>query len=223
MFLYLIVSPTLTAAAAFLFLGRILDGASIPRSRDEWESLVRDPALKAVAVFVPAYIIYLALSQPALFDYSPGGLYLRFAVRDYFGWFALLSVAMYLTTRPMRRRAAGEQYLAYLVFYTVAITLLSIADVLLHDGVWTVEELFLRPTTRALLLAMYPIAFTVADTARGGGWAVVLMVIQPLVAAAVPMWFEWLRPGYSLIALAGLALVTACGVWWLARRGAARR
>ncbi|MCG8480664.1 MAG: hypothetical protein MI724_16340 [Spirochaetales bacterium] len=223
MFLYLIVSPALTVVAAFFLLGGRLDGASIPRGRDEWESLVRNPALAAVGAFIPIYIVYLALSTPDLFQYSLGGLYLRFAIRDYFGWFALLCVAAYATARSRRQRTAGEQYLAHAVFFTVAVTLLSIADVLLHDGVWTAEELFLRPTARALVLVMYPIAVTVADTARGGGWAVVLMVIQPLIAALIPMWFEWLRPGYSLISLAGLVLVTLCGVGFLLFRGAARR
>ncbi len=223
MFLYLIISPALIAATAFLMLGRGIDGASMPRGRDEWERLVRNPALAAVGVFVPMYGLYLALSSPDLFRYSLGGLYLQFVIRDYFGWFALLCVAAYATARSRRQLVAGEQYLAHAVFFTVAVTLLSIADVLLHDGLWTAEELFLRPTTRALLLVMYPIAFTVADTARGGGWAVVLMLIQPLIAALVPMWFEWLRPGYALIALAGLFLVTSCGVGLLLFRGAARR
>ena len=223
MFLYLITSPALTAVVAFFLLGGRLDGASIPRGRDEWESLVRNLALTAVVAFIPLYIVYLALSAPDLFRYSLGGLYIRFVVRDYFGWFALLSVAAYATGRCRRQRSAGEQYLAHAVFFTVAVTLLSIADVLLHDGLWTAEELFLRPTARALMVVMYPIALTVADTARGGGRAVVLTAIQPLVAALTSMWFEWLRPGYSLIALAGLVLVTAGGVGLLFFRGVPRR
>ena len=45
-----------------------------------------------------------------------------------------------------------------------------------------------------MLLALYPIAITRADTATGGGWAVLFLVVAPFLCAVPAMFAEWLRP-----------------------------
>ena len=108
-----------------------------------------------------------------------------------------------------------DQFLLHLVVATVMLTLLSWGDAVVHTGSWTAHELFFRPLIRAAFLLLFPVALTVADTSHGGGWAVLVMILQPLVAALVPMWFEWIRPGAAVGALMVFLIGTGAALWFL--------
>ena len=97
----------------------------------------------------------------------------------------------------------------------VMVFLLSLGDIVMGDSLWTAEELFLRPLARVLMLVFFAVALTVADNARGGGWAVLAMLVQPVFAALMSMFFNWIRPGLAVVTLAAMAGLTAVAVWFL--------
>jgi hypothetical protein len=140
-------------------------------------------------------------------------LFFRSLLLDYFGWFALQSVVSFLLVRRIRNRPENDQYIVHLVVATVLVFLLSVAEVVTAGPVFTAEALFLKPLARMFLLALIPVALTVADNARGGGWAVLALILQPIPAAAMTMLFEWIRPGAAMLVLLALGVGTS-GVLW---------
>lgn len=166
----------------------------------------------AALAFIPMYALY-RLMGAQLFSYSPSGLFFRSLLRDYFGWFAAQSTVSFLLVRRVRNRPEQEQYIVHLVVAAVLLTLLSVAELITAGPAFTAEELFLKPLARILLLALIPVALTVADNAKGGGWAVLTLILQPLPAAAMTMLYEWIRPGAASLVLVALALGTGAVLW----------
>ena len=221
MTLFLILSAPLVGAAAYVLIGPRFPGFRRPRAGTERIRTVRNPVVIAAVMFIPLYLVHLVVSSAEWFPYSPGGLFTRALVTDYLGWFLLQSLLSYLVVRRLRNAPEGLQYLVHLIVAVVLLTFLSVAEVIGSDGFWTTEELFLRPLSRGMLLLLFPVGLTVADNARGGGWAVLLLFIQPFLAALAAMWFEWIRPGAAIVAAAVLVAATVVALWMLVfRRGA---
>ena len=213
MTLFLITAPLLVGFLSFFVLAPRFGGGKIPGAG--FAQVVRNPAIVAALSFVPLFIVYLFAQRDTGFGYSPAGLYSYAVVRDYLGWMAVQSVVSYLLVRRIREHPVSDQFLLHLVVATVMLTLLSWGDAVVHTGSWTAHELFFRPLIRAAFLLLFPVALTVADTSHGGGWAVLVMILQPLVAALVPMWFEWIRPGAAVGALMVFLIGTGAALWFL--------
>jgi hypothetical protein len=210
---FLILSTPLSAVIAYTFIApRFGGGTSVVSDVNARRQVVRNPTVVAVLAFIPMYALYRFVGAD-LFPYSPTGLFFRSLLLDYFGWFALQSVVSFLLVRRIRNRPENDQYVVHLVVATVLVFLLSVAEVVTAGPVFTAEALFLKPLARMFLLALIPVALTVADNARGGGWAVLALILQPIPAAAMTMLFEWIRPGAAMLVLLALGVGTS-GVLW---------
>jgi len=213
MTVFLILSVPLAAVSFFTLIGPRFSGTQILLSDIRTRRrIIRNPIVAAAVAFVPMYALYRIVGADA-FSYSPGGLFLHALLRDYFGWFALQSSISFVLVHRVRNLPEQEQYVIHLVVATVLLFLLSVAEVITAGPAMTVGELFLSPLARVALLALIPVAMTVADNAQGGGWAVLTLILQPIPAAAVTMLFEWIQPAGAVFTLLGFLLVTG-GVLW---------
>ncbi len=213
MTVFLILSVPLAAVSFFTLIGPRFSGTPLLLSDIRTRRLtIRNPIVTAAVAFVPMYALYWTIGADG-FSYSPGGLFLHALLRDYFGWFALQSTVSFLLVHRARNLPEQEQYVIHLMVASVLLFLLSIAEVITAGPAMTAGALFLRPLARIALLALIPVALTVADNAQGGGWAVLALILQPIPAAAVAMLFEWIRPVGAVFTLLGLLLATAGVIW----------
>lgn len=213
MTIFLILSVPLAAVSFFTLIGPRFSGTRLLLSDIRTRRLIiRNPIVVAAVAFIPMYALFQTVGVDA-FSYSPRGLFLHALLRDYFGWFALQSTVSFLLVHRVRNLPEQEQYVIHLMVAAVLLFLLSVAEVITAGPAMTVGELFLKPLARVTLLALIPVALTVADNAQGGGWAVLALILQPIPAAAVTMLFEWIQPVGAVFALIGLLLATG-GVLW---------
>ncbi|MFO8042066.1 MAG: hypothetical protein R6U25_02590 [Alkalispirochaeta sp.] len=213
MTVFLLLATPLAAITAYTFIAPRFGGGTVALSDARTRrQVLQKPIVVGALSFIPLYAIH-SFVGPDLFRYSPGGLFFRSFLFDYFGWFAVQSVVSFLLVRRVRNRPEQDQYVIHLVVATVMLSFLSVADVITAAPAMTVEELFLRPLARIALLALMPVALTVADNARGGGWAVLVMILQPIPAAAMSMLYRWIRPGAAMVVLLALLIATG-GVLW---------
>ncbi|MDA3950789.1 MAG: hypothetical protein PF508_16400 [Spirochaeta sp.] len=214
MALFPIIFPLLGSVAFLAFFAPQIGVSSGPSGVPFHAGNVRNPAVKSFFLFVPLYVARLAVFRFSDFEYSLQSLYLRYLFLDYLGLFVLIGGLAFFMNRAVRQEGPLEQYIGYLTFFTVYVVLFSVADAFLHDGYWTVYELFLRPVAMVVLLALYPMAITRADTATGGGWAVLYLVIAPFLCAIPAMLAEWLHPGAAILSAAGCVALAAGAIWW---------
>lgn len=222
MFVYGILAPLLGAIASISFVAPALGGAPNLASGDR-NTFVRGPAIKAFFFFVPVYLLLFTYRRLVPFDgtYRLLNLYIHAFFGDTFGLTALISIGSVLSNRRLRNGAPGELFTAHIVFFAVAFTMLATADAIGQVGVWTGWELVLLPILRVSTVIVIPLSLTVADTVHGGGWAALLLIIQPLVAAVAPMLAEWLLPGAAVAAIVALAALTGGALWGFAFRAGA--
>ena len=214
-----IIFPVLGSIAFLSFFAPRLGASSVLFGVPFHAGNVRNPAVKSFFLFVPIYLVRLAVFRFSDFEYSLQSLYLRYLFIEYLGPFVLLGGLAFFMNRAVRRESPVEQYIGYLTFFTVHVVLFFVAEAFLHDGYWTVYELFLRPVAMVVLLALYPIAITRADTATGGGWAVLYLVVAPFACAVPAMLAEWLRPGTAILSAAGCVTLAAGAIWLELFRG----
>lgn len=219
MALFPIIFPLLGSAAFLAFFAPQIGLSSGPLGVPFHAGNVRNPAVKSFFLFVPIYVARRAVFRFSDFEYSLQSLYLRYLFLDYLGPLVLLGGLAFFMNRALRRESPLSQYIGYLSFFTVYVVLFGLAEALFHDGYWTVYELFLRPVLTVVLIALYPMAITRADTATGGGWAVLYLVAAPFLCAVPAMLAEWLRPGAAVLATAGCVAAAAGAVWWELFRG----
>lgn len=213
MTVFLLLATPLAAITAYTFIAPRFGGGTVALSdASTRRQVLRNPIVVGALSFIPLYAIQTLVGAD-VFRYSPAGLFFHSFLFDYFGWFALQSVISFILVRRVRNRPEQDQYVIHLVVATVMLSFLSVAEVVTAAPVLTVEELFLRPLARVALLALVPVALTVADNARGGGWAVLALIIQPIPAAAMSMLFAWIRPGAATVVLLALVAGTAGTLW----------
>jgi len=222
MFIYGVLAPALAAVASISFVAPALGGAPNLASGDR-ERYLRDPAIKAFLYGVPVYLLLLAYRHLIPLDrtYRLINLYLDALVSDTFGFAVLIAVGSVLFNRHLRDGAPGELFTAHSAFFAVAYTVLAVAEAAAHPGVWTIWELTTQPVLWISTVVVFPLSLTVADTVHGGGWAALLLIIQPLVAAAVPMLSAWLLPGAAIAAAVGVVALTGGALWGFAFRAGA--
>lgn len=223
MFVFGLLAPLLGAVSSISFIAPALGGAPTLESPADRVKSLRDPAIKSFFYFVPLYLLLFAYRRIASIDgtYRLLNVYARGFFGDSFGVTALLAVGGFLTNRHLRNGTPGELFAAYTAFFAVAYTLLAGADAVSHLGVWTTWELVLLPLVRVSTIVVIPLSLTVADTVHGGGWAALLLIIHPLVAAVAPMLAGWLLPGAAVAATAALLALTGAAVWGFAFRAGA--
>jgi hypothetical protein len=214
--------PLLGAVGCLALIGPRLGAVSRLSDIPFSVATIRDPMVKAFFLFFPFYLGRLGFFRFVESDYSPVGLYLYYLIADYLGVFLVLTVLAFFVNRSLRTRDSLEQYLGYLSFFAVFLGLTFLMDSVLHDGYWTLYELFLRPLVSLALLVLVPLSVTRADNATGGGWAVLILIAAPFPAAAPAMWSELMRPGAASVATAGMLLLTAAAVYWEAFRETGR-
>jgi hypothetical protein len=219
MTLFLLVSAPLTAYLAYTVFVPAFGGVVLSAG-DLRARALRNPLIAGALAFIPMYALYSVLDEPAAFGYSPAALYLHALVRDYLGWFGLAAAVSFVVVRPLRGSPAAEQYLAHLSFLVVPTAFLAVAEFITGDSVWTIYELFLKPIARSVMLIIFSIGLTVADGVRGGGWAVLGLIVIPALAALVPMWHNLLQPGSAVLSLVALLVLSGGTVWLLLYRGA---
>ncbi|MFW6227858.1 MAG: hypothetical protein ACOC2V_00245 [Alkalispirochaeta sp.] len=218
MSLFPLLLPLFSAAGALAVLSSRFASVHTVRDLPVDAETMRNPAIKALFFFVPLILVRLAFYRFLQFPYSLGGLYGRFLLEDILGPLFFTTIGAFFFNRRNRTREPLEQYLGYLVFFTVVFFLISGSDVILEDGYWTLYELFLRPLLYASMIWLFPVAITQADTATGGGRAALYVILAPFPAGLVPMAAEWLRPGAAILATLGhVALVSAAIYWELFR------
>lgn len=222
MFIYAILAPVLAAFASISFVAPALGGAPDLASGDR-QRYLRDPAIKAFLYVVPVYLLVLAYRHLIPLDgtYRLVNLYLHALVGDTFGFALLIALGAVVFNRDLRDGAPGELFTAHTAFFAVAYTVLAIADSAGHPGVWMTWELAMQPILRVSTVVVFPLSLTVADTVHGGGWAALLLVLQPLVAAVVPMLAEWLLPGAAIAATVAVVALTGGALWGFAFRAGA--
>lgn len=218
MTLFLILFAPLTAISAFSLFRERFAADDVPPVGRERHRVFRTPGIVAALAFLPIYGLRL-LAAPDLFHYSPGGLYLQALIREYLAWLVLQSIVSYLLVRRVRDLPEAHQYVVHLTVAGVMFFMLTVFDIVLADVHWTIEELFYRPLNRSMMLVLFPIALTVADNVRGGGWAVLALVVQPLLASVNFMLAEWIEPGGALAVLVATVGYTGFVVWFLLYRG----
>jgi len=211
----------LVAIIAGTYLAPRLGGPGSSPVRYLLEPTIWNPVIVSVLAFVPMILVYLGLSRDGLFSYTPGGLFFKALIRDYLGWFAVQSVISFALVRRGSKRSPEDQFMLHLIVGATLLSLLAVGEVILADSVWTVDELFLKPFARGILLVLFPVAITVADNARGGGWAALLLIVVPPVPAVMTMFAELIRPGGAILLAVLLAIVAIGAVWYLLFRGAA--
>ncbi len=214
MALFPILLPLLGAAGCLAFIGPTLAEVTKLSDIPFNTETVRNPMVKAFFIFVPFYLGRIGSIRFVELSYSPAGLYLFYLLVDYLGVFITLAVLAFFLNRTLRRRSSLEQYLGYLSFFSVILFLMFFMDAVLNDGYWTLYELFLRPLVSLSLLVLIPLSVIKADNATGGGWAALIAIGAPFIAALPAMWSEWMRPGAAVAATAGVLLLTAAAVYW---------
>jgi hypothetical protein len=219
MTVFLISSPVLVAIIAGTCLAPRFGGPGISPIRHLLQPTIWNPVIVSVLAFVPMILLYLVLSRDGLFSYTPGGLFFKALIRDYLGWFAVQSLISFAVVRRGSTRAPADQFVLHLIVGAALLTLLALAELVIADSIWTAEEILLKPFARAILLVLFPVAITVADNARGGGWAALLLLLLPPVPAAMTMYAELIRPGGAVLVAALLAIVATGAVWYLLFRG----
>jgi hypothetical protein len=219
MTVFLISSPVLVAIIAGTFLAPRFSGPGISPVRHLLQPTIWNPVIVSVVAFVPMILLYLVLSRDGLFSYTPGGLFFKALLRDYLGWFAIQSLISFALVRRDATRPPVDQFMLHVIVGATLLLLLALGEIVLADGVWTVEEVFLRPFARSVLLVLFPVAITVADNARGGGWAALLLLLLPPVPAAMTMFADLIRPGAAILLAVSLAALAAGAVWYLLFRG----
>lgn len=222
MFVYGILAPALAAVASVSFIAPALGGAPDLASGDR-DRYLRDPAIKAFLYVVPVYLLLLAYRHLIPLDrtYRLINLYLHALVGNTFGFALFIALGAVFSNRHLRGGAPGELFTAHTAFFAVAYTVLAAADAASHSGVWTTWELTMLPVLWISTVVVFPLSLTVADTVHGGGWAALLLVVQPLVAAVVPMLAEWLLPGAAVAATLGVVALTGGALWGFAFRAGA--
>lgn len=221
MTVFLFAFAPLTAAAALVLLGPRFGPGFEHAAHDRARGQLRTPLLVVAGLFVPLYGLQLLLRMIDL-AYSPLGLFGEALLHHYLVWFLMQSLVSFVAVRRIGDLQPAEQFQVHVVCAGLLVFLLTLADIIGADSLWTAHELFLRPAATAMLLMLVPTALTVADTASGGGWAVLALLIQPMGAAAVSALAEWNRPGGAFAALALLAVGTGAVLWFLLRDTAGR-
>ncbi len=214
MALFPVLLPVLGAIACLSFFGPRFREITYFKDLPVTVSTVRNPFVKAFFLFVPFYLVRLAYFTYLEMSYSLGGIYMYYLVGDYVGVFFIIAGAAFFFNRSLRNREPLEQYVGYLTFFTVILVLTAFMDAILGDGYWTLYELFLRPLINVALLTLIPLSIIHADTARGGGWAVLFILVAPFIAGLSAMWSEWLRPSSALFGLVAVCGFSVFGVYW---------
>ncbi len=215
MYLFSILAPILGAMASISFIAPALGGAPNLRSDRGLSRYVRDPAIKAFFYVVPVFIIHIGYRQLIPIDavYRVHRLFLHAFFGETFGFAVLVAVGSFWLNRQLRDDAPGELFTAHTVFFLVAYAGFAVGDALMHSGIWSFSDAILVPIVRLSTIVVFPVAMTVADTVHRGGWAALLLIFQPLVAAVPPMLLGWLLPGAALVVTLGLVVGSAVAVW----------
>lgn len=224
MFLFLVVSPLLAAAIAVLVVTPRLSGGPDVASVETRDRVLRNPALLALAWSVLPILFTFAYVTWVPWHYRPLSLYLYHLFGEHLTITVFLAAGSFLATRRLRDDSPATLHMAHLTFVAVGCTVLAVLDALLGGPVPTLYRSALLPLTRAALVVLLPVAMTVADTARGGGWAVAAIAVYPFVAAVPAMFAEWLRPLAafgSAIGVAGLVVLAVSFFVFRSPRGGA--
>ena len=121
-----IIFPVLGSIAFYRFLRPAIGASSGPFGVPFHAGNVRNPAVKSFFLFVPIYLVRLAVFRFSDFEYSLQSLYLRYLFLDYLGPFVLLGGLAFFMNRAVRRESPVEQYIGYLTFFTVHVVLFSL-------------------------------------------------------------------------------------------------
>lgn len=216
MTVFLFAFAPLTAATALLYIGPRFGSGLESNGFQAGYQRLRSPALAIILLFVPLYGLQLLLRLIDL-PFTLIGLFGEALLHHYFAWFGMQSLISFVAVRRIGGLRPAEQFQVHAASAGLLLFLATIGDIVGADNVWTAHELLIRPLATMALLLVVPTALTVADTANGGGWAVLALLVSPAAAAGVSTLAEWNRPGAAVIALVLLLAGSAGTLWFLLR------
>lgn len=217
MVIFLLLSVPLTVIAAAILPGHRVNNGGRPYPGRSY-MLVRHAVLPGVFYFVAMYLVWLVFRWAVPYHYTPEGLYLYHVLVDFSLWPVMASLGAFLVVRELRENTYRDRYQVQLLFFGMIFGLLSVTDVIMHDGYWTVYQIVLLPLARSGMVLLVPLVF--ARSRRGSialrdQW---FWITLPLYSAGwgfVAMWSEWLRPVASAVMTVAMVVLTAALVYGL--------
>lgn len=158
---------------------------------------LRGPLIKSfVWFFFPAAfrVGYHFIPEP---DFTPGIVYFSGVIGDYFLWTLFTTLPAVLTFRKREERKPANLHVGYIVFFGLVLSLAAPLEIVMSSVTPGLYEIFYRPFLRLSMLLLFPLVITLAESVAGGGWALFVLPVFPLVAALVGLLSAWNRPFWA--------------------------